>query len=96
MTLIVYCIVGSYKNNNVILLCVVSQVDLVRSTRTSINKSQVLSFIHHHLMEFSHKYCAVLLGWCALVLEKLERVYLLVMLGAISVGATLLGERSSS
>ena len=48
------------------------------------------------LMEFSQKHCAVLLGWCTLVLEKLERVYLLVMLGAISVGVILLGERSSS
>ena len=47
-------------------------------------------------MEFSHKHCAVLLGWCSLVLEKIERVYLFVMLGVISVGSILLGERSSS
>ena len=47
-------------------------------------------------MEFSHKPYVDLLGWCALVLEKIERVYLLVMLGAISVGSILLGERSSS
>ena len=46
-------------------------------------------------MEFSHKPCAVLFGWCALVLEKIERD-MLVMLGAISVGSILLGERSSS
>ena len=96
MTLIVYCIVGSYKKNNIILLCVVSQVGPIRSTRTSINKSQVLSFVHHHLLEFSHNHCTIFLGWCTLVLEKLERVYLLVMIGAISVGAILLGERSSS
>ena len=96
MTLIVYCIVGSYKKNNIILLCVVSQVDPVRSIRTSINKRQVLSFVHHHLVEFSPKHCAVLLGWCTLVLQRIERVYLLVMLGAISVGSIFLSERSSS
>ena len=33
---------------------------------------------------------------CALEVERLDRVYLLVMLGAISVGAILLDERSSS
>ena len=70
MTLIVYCIVGSYKKNNIILLSVVSQVDPVKSTWTSINKSQVLSFVHHSLVEFSHKRCAALLGHCALVLER--------------------------
>ena len=96
MTLIVYCIVGSYKKSNILLLSVVSQVDPVRSTWTSINKSQVLSFVHHHLVEFSHKYCTIFLVWCALVLEKLEKVYLLVMLGTISIGAILLGERYSS
>ena len=36
MTLIVYCIVSSYKKNNIILLSVVSQVSPVRSTWTSI------------------------------------------------------------
>ena len=96
MTLIVYCIINSYKKNNIILLSVVSEVSPIRSTWTSINKSQVLSFVHHHLMEFSHKHYAVLLGLCALVLEKIKRVYLLVMLGDIFVGSILLGERSSS
>ena len=46
MILIVYCIIGSYKKNNIILLYVVSQVDPVRSKRTSINKRPVLSFVH--------------------------------------------------
>ena len=47
-------------------------------------------------MEFSHKYCIVFLVWYALVIERLDRVYLLVMIGAISIGAILLGEISSS
>ena len=89
-------VLSTLIKNNSILSCDVSQVNPVRSTRTTINKRIVLSFIHHHLVEFSHKYCAVLLGWYALVLEKLERVYPLVMLGTISIGVIFLGERSSS
>ena len=96
MTLTVYCIVGSYKKNNIILLCDVSQVGPIRSTRTSIDKRPILSFVSisscGFLSQALHNFPS-LVCTCD---REIERVYLLVMLGTIYVGSILLGERSSS